>query len=417
MMFLNKHSIALALVLVASLNNAAGNENPPDAGEVWPAARKLKKASEKELKKASEKELKKSSEKELKKLKKASEKELKKASEKEGKKGPKDAKKKSKSAKSESSVRNLQQDIQDTLKIRDLLREAYNYDPGAREECVENTDPHRNCIYDIFSIGGNFECECRPVDGAEIFEAVDINNDDHITLEEILTYFQSDPCEPSFIYNGLSFEGCTDYGDTYGFEWCSTKTLKDGTHAIGFFKYCHDDDNESAWEGALDSYDANGDRMLSFKEAVLSKKERRRRLQLNDIINGGRGNCNDCNEVQRQLCLSNPIIATIDGECRNYIKTIPFDDSNEDEENLLHMLGVTMVDVYDSCKGFEDGQVSNGSLNYWGCPTLRGGMDQWIDRTYLSEVSSNTLETFRPVYILVTVISYRRLPFLLMVFL
>jgi len=384
MMFLNKHSIALALVLVASLNTAAGNENPPDAGEVWPAARGLKKA---------------------------------KASKKKGKKGPKDAKKKSKSAKSESSVRNLQQDIQDTLEIRALLREAHNYDLDARNECVGNSDPHRNCIYDMFSIGGNFECECRPVDGAEIFEAVDSNNDDHITLEEILTYFESDPCESSFIYDGFEFEGCTTYGDTYGLEWCSTKTLRDGTHATGFFKYCNDDDNEFAWEGALEIYDTNGDGKLSFEEAVLSKKERRRRLQLNDIIAGGRGNCNDCNEEERQRCLSNPIIATIDGECRNYIKTIPFDDSNEDEENLLHMLGATMVDVYDNCKEFEDGQESNGSLNYMGCPTLRGGMDQWIDRTYLSEVSSNTPETFRPAYILVTVISYRRLPFLLMVFL
>ena len=242
MMFLNKHSIALALVLVASLNTAAGNENPANAGEVWPAARGLKKA------KASKKKGKK------------------------GPKGPKDAKKKSKSAKSESSVRNLQQDIQDTLEIRALLREAHNYDLGARNECVGNSDPHRNCIYDMFRIGGNFECECRPVDGAEIFEAVDSNNDDHITLEEILTYFESDPCEPSFIYDGFEFEGCTIYGDTYGLEWCSTKTLRDGTHATGFFKYCNDDDNEFAWEGALEIYDANGDGKLSEEESAEGRK-------------------------------------------------------------------------------------------------------------------------------------------------
>jgi len=161
-MFLNKHIAALAFMLVAFLATAEGNENPPDASGLRPADRNLGPKNEK----------------------------------KKGAKNSKAAKTKaSKADKDENSDRTLDQSLQDTLAIQEGLRAMYNYDVDAKENCIGDTNTHRTCIYDMFQMGGDFECECRPVDGAEIFEAVDANNDDYITLKEIQDYFESDPCE------------------------------------------------------------------------------------------------------------------------------------------------------------------------------------------------------------------------------
>jgi len=343
-MFLNKHIAALAFMLVAFLATAEGKENPPDASGLRPADRNLGPKNEK----------------------------------KKGAKNSKAAKTKaSKADKDENSDRTLDQSLQDTLAIQEGLRAMYNYDVDAKENCIGDTNTHRTCIYDMFQMGGDFECECRPVDGAEIFEAVDANNDDYITLKEIQDYFESDPCEPSFIYEGITYTGCTTAGDINEREWCSIRVLNDNTHAVGFFKYCNLDDNELAWQEALLEFDTDGDGLLSFDECVKQTKERRRRLQDSalDYSQGG-GNCNDCNVEDAQRCLNNPIVATIDGECRNYIKTTPFDGSDDDEK-LLQMLGAAMVDSYDSC-------ADGSSNNYLYCPTEREGMDEWMTRTNLS---------------------------------
>lgn len=322
-MFLDKHIAALAFMLVAFLATAEGS--PGSKSERRKGAKKSKSAKD------------------------------------------------NKSSKDENSDRTLKQSLQDTLAIQDALRERYNYSVEAKNDCIGDTDIHRMCIYDLFKMGGNFECECRPLDGAEIFEAVDVNNDEIITLEEIQTYFATDACEPTFIYQGITYNGCTTAGDSNGREWCSIRVLHDNTHAVGFFKYCNAEDNVIAWQEALEAFDTDDDGFLSFHEAIIQRKERRRRLQ---EANESGGNCNDCDDAERMRCLNNPIIATIDGECRNYIKTTPFDGSQEDE-NLLQMLGAAMVDSYDSCAG-------DSAYTYLDCPIEREGMDRWMTRTHLS---------------------------------
>jgi len=260
-----------------------------------------------------------------------------------------------------NSDRTLNQNLQKTVAIREGLRAMYKYDVDAKNNCIGDTTTHRNCIYDMFKMGGDFECECRPVDSAEIFEAFDVNNDDYITLKEVQNYFDSDPCEPTFTYEGTEYTGCTTAGDVNGRAWCSIRVLNDNTHAVGFYKYCNSEDNVLAWEEALIEFDINSDGLLSFEETITHTQERRRRLQKD--LNQSGGNCNDC---EPPLYCGNPIVAAIDGECRNYIKTIPFDETDDDEK-LLQMLGAAMNDSYD------DGSYSE-----------REGMDGWITRTKLS---------------------------------
>eukprot|EP00751_Fragilariopsis_kerguelensis_P014946 CAMPEP_0170778130 /NCGR_PEP_ID=MMETSP0733-20121128/12205_1 /TAXON_ID=186038 /ORGANISM="Fragilariopsis kerguelensis, Strain L26-C5" /LENGTH=803 /DNA_ID=CAMNT_0011121489 /DNA_START=167 /DNA_END=2578 /DNA_ORIENTATION=- len=374
-MLLNKHIAALSFILVAFLAAAGCNEIPPDASGLRPANRNLR--PENLNKKGTEKS------KAAKASKAAKDENLgRKNGKKKGAKKSKTTKaskaaKASKPVKDDNSDRTLDQSLQDALAIREGLRTMYNYDVVAKENCIGDTNTHRTCIYDMFQMGGDFECECRPIDSAEIFEAFDVDNDDYITLKEVQNYFDSDPCEPSFIFDGITYTSCTTAGDINDREWCSIRVLSDNTHAVGFYKYCNPDDNELAWEEALLEFDTDGDGILSFDEVIKQTKERRRRLQdsILDFSQGG-GNCNDCNVEDAQRCLNNPIVATIDGECRNYIKTTPFDGSDDDEK-LLQMLGAAMVDSYDNCADPSD-------LNYLACPTEREGMDGWMTRTNLS---------------------------------
>merc|ERR1711935_13145 len=92
------------------------------------------------------------------------------------------------------------------------------------------------------------------------------------------------------------------------------------------------------------------------------------------------GNCNDCTEEDALACVSNPVVIAIDGECRNYIKAVPFDHTDEEDEHLLYMLGIAMSDVY--CTEETEG-------NYLYCPGRRDGTEDWMTQTHVSPYPDN----------------------------
>jgi hypothetical protein len=54
---------------------------------------------------------------------------------------------------------------------------------------------HQVCLYHIFNVGSNFECECRPTTGAKVFHEVDMNDDEMITLDkEMLAFYDNNVC-------------------------------------------------------------------------------------------------------------------------------------------------------------------------------------------------------------------------------
>ena len=285
------------------------------------------------------------------------------------------SKKTSKAAKSPkewdySSEGSLVETFKEANIVRNNLQMAFNFDTETAEECARATDNHQHCIYEVFTLGADFECECRPTSGANVFGEVDANGDDFITLEEILTYFESQSCVFPFTY---AFEGVSNtYNECTSvdadFEWCSIKTLNDGSHAKGFYKYCETTSTVESWEAALARLDTDNDGKLSFDEAITNAQRRRRSL----LGQGSEAKCNDC--VTHDEC-RNPVIKAIDGECRNYIKTEPLNDNE-----LLRILADTMSDSY--CTTPE-----RDGLHYIGCPLRRQGMEEWLVRTRLEEVS------------------------------
>jgi len=298
------------------------------------------------------------------------------------------APKASKSSKATKAKGELQANLAEAMTVQDQLREVFNYDPTAADLCRSASDDHQHCLYEVLTPGSDFMCECRPTNGALVFGEVDANNDDYITLEEILTYFDSQTCEFPFKYtfDGVTktYNNCTTDDDTFGLSWCSIKTLADGTHAKGFFKYCEESSNVAAWEDAVARLDADGDGKLAFGEAITNAR-RRRKLLASPGAAGEEWNCNDC--VVSEDC-QNPVVKAIDGECRNYIKTEPLKD-----ENLVRILGTAMADVYcDKEEGNNYQPNIGGSLNYLNCERKRGGMDEWIERddSTMVMVSSNS---------------------------
>ena len=293
-------------------------------------------------------------------------------SSKKGKKSPKSSEKETKDDKSSKVSKNkgeLKADVEEGIMIQEELRKLLSYDANDRDECLQRTTEHQNCLYDVLVPGRDFECECRPTTAANVFREVDENDDLFITLDEILVYFEKRPCVFPFKYewDGVltEYTECTSDYQERGREWCSIETLANGVHAFGFWKYCKVADTIAEWHEALDSLDSDGDGRLSFDEAITNA--RRRRMQL-----GTPWNCNDC--VLSEHCRNN-IVATIDGECRNYIKTRPFDNTTEDE-NLLGMLAVTMQDVY----------CNENSTGYIACATQRPGTENWLTQTHLEMV-------------------------------
>ena len=271
----------------------------------------------------------------------------------------------------------LQDVLAEAIAVKEQLQDAFNYDSVVATLCVKSTDDHQHCIYDIHTPGSDYACECRPTTGASIFREVDTDDNGYVTLEEILTYFDSQQCVYPFKYTiaGVTntYDACTSDDDAFGFEWCSIRTLADGQHALGFWKYCLESSNIAAWEDALNRLDSDEDGKLSFNEAMKNARRRRNLLAPPGTF-GSENNCNDC-EVPEDC--KNPIVKAIDGECRNFFKTVKFDDEDED---LLRMLASAMSDVY--CT---DG--SNSKQSYIDCPaTKRVGMGDWLDRTHLEPV-------------------------------
>ena len=270
----------------------------------------------------------------------------------------------------------LQANLAEAMTVQDQLREVFNYDPTAAELCRSASDDHQRCLYEVLTPGSDFMCECRPTNGALVFGEVDANDDDYITLEEILTYFDSQTCEFPFKYtiDGVTntYNNCTTDDDTFGLSWCSIRTLADGTHANGFWKYCEESSNVAAWEDAVARLDSDGDGKLAFGEAITNARRRRRKLLASPGAYEER-KCNDC--VVSEDC-QNPVVKAIDGECRNYIKTKPLKD-----ENLVRVLGTAMADVYcDKEEGDNYQPNIGGDWNYLSCERKRGGMDKWIER-------------------------------------
>ena len=268
----------------------------------------------------------------------------------------------------------LQKRLQKAEAERKELQLALGFDASDAQQCLDASDDHQQCRYDILTPGSNFMCECRPTNGANVFREVDVNEDDIITLQEVLDYFDSESCVFPFKYeiDGVvnTYNECTTDDDAFGFSWCSVETLADGTHAKGFWKYCEESSTEIAYQDALDRLDENNDGLLSFDEFVNNARRRRRKLWA-----GSEGGCRDCEDIPEDC--QNIVIKAMDGECRNYVKTVPLDD-----ENLLRMLAATMVDAY--CTEPSD----NGDVHdYEKCPHERGGMDEWITRTHLEPVS------------------------------
>ena len=298
------------------------------------------------------------------------------------------APKASKSSKATKAKGELQANLAEANSAKAQLQEAFNYDATADELCRSASDDHQRCLYEVLTPGSDFMCECRPTNGALVFGEVDANDDDYITLEEVLAYFDSQTCEFPFKYtvHGVTntYNTCTTDDDTFGWSWCSIKTLADGTHAKGFFKYCEESSNVAAWEDAVARLDSDGDGKLAFGEAITNARRRRKLLPSPGFF-GEEWNCNDC--VVSEDC-QNPVVKAIDGECRNYIKTKPLED-----ENLLRILGTAMSDVY--CDQEKDNYQPNigGPLNYFNCERKRGGMDEWIERDEINMqmVSSYTL--------------------------
>lgn len=291
-------------------------------------------------------------------------------------KAPK-AGKASKSSKKAKAEGDLQATLSDAIVAKDQLQKAFNYDETTAELCRNSSDDHQRCLYDILIPGSDFMCECRPTSAARVFGEVDANGDGFITLEDVLIYFDSEPCVFPFTY---TFEGvtntynnCTSDFDNFGFNWCSIRTLADGTHAYGFWKYCDEASNVLSWEDALVRLDSDGDGKLSFDEGITNARKRRN-LQTRPGVMGEKNNCNDC-EVPDDC--NNPVVKAIDGECRNYIKTKPLGD-----ETLLRILGSAMSDVYCANPNIP------GPRNYYNCESERDGMEKWISRDETSIVVS-----------------------------
>jgi hypothetical protein len=269
----------------------------------------------------------------------------------------------------------LQKRLEKVVAEREQLQLALGFDASDAQQCLDASDDHQQCRYEILTPGSNFMCECRPTNGANVFREVDVNEDDIITLQEVLDYFASEPCEFPFKYeiDGVvnTYNECTTDDDAFGFSWCSVETLADGTHAKGFFKYCEESSTKLVYQDALDRLDENNDGQLSFDETINNARRRRRKLSLA----GSEFLCRDCEDVPEDC--QNIVIKAMDGECRNYVKTVPLDD-----ENLLHMLAATMLDSY-CTEPSGDGDVHD----YEYCPHKRKHMDEWITRTHLEPVS------------------------------
>lgn len=104
------------------------------------------------------------------------------------------------------------------------------------------------------------------------FNRVDVNDDNHITLEDILTYFQQNECVFPFIWesNGTlnTYDQCTTDNDVDGYEWCSIETDDNDLHKEGFWKYCNEDETRAAWSDALKTLDTNNDGKLTIDETI-----------------------------------------------------------------------------------------------------------------------------------------------------
>lgn len=270
----------------------------------------------------------------------------------------------------------LKEDLAKAIALKEEVQSAFKYDATAAVLCRGASDNHQTCVYEILVPGTDFACECRPTNGAHIFAEVDANDDDFITLAEILSYFDGQTCEFPFTYTfegvTTTYNSCTTVDDIFGFSWCSLRTLADGSHAIGFWKYCDESSNLFAWNDALDRLDSDGDGKLSFDEAIHNARRRRRLLNPPGFV-GEEWNCNDC--IVPDDCL-NPVIKAIDGECRNYIKTKPFDTEKQQNQDLLRMLATAMADVY--CPKYDDSE--GGLWSHVTCERKRPGMDQYLTR-------------------------------------
>jgi len=300
----------------------------------------------------------------------------KKGSKKSSKKGSKGAKgskapKTPKQTKATKANGELKEDLAKAIIMKERIQAAFKYDATSARLCMNASDNHQHCVYEILIPGTDFACECRPTNGAQVFGEVDANDDDFITLAEILSYFDSQDCDFPFKYTveGVtkSYDSCTTVDDDFGFSWCSIRNLSDGSYATGFFKYCDESSNVLVWNDALDRLDSDGDGKLSFDEAIHNARRRRKLLSSPGAF-GAEWNCNDC--VVPDDC-TNPVIKAIDGECRNYIKTRKLDD-----QNLLRLLASTMADVY--CP--KDDETIGGYWSHTSCERKREGMENWLTR-------------------------------------
>jgi len=271
----------------------------------------------------------------------------------------------------------LKKTLQKAINMKDELQNLFNFNEDSKSQCEQASDDHQKCVYSLFGTSV-FECECRPTSGASAFKEVNTNNDDDITLEEMTDYFEGQDCVFPFKYmvDGIlnTYNSCTTDDDVFGQKWCSTKTLRDGVHAKGFFRYCEREGAQVAWEDAIDKLDINNDGKLSFNEVVANANRRRQRR----LVPSTRARCNDCREDMPEEC-NNAVVQAIDGECRNFIMTEPLDD-----DELLHMLAYTMEDAY--CGEDEDANTS--------CPSQRTGMDRYLTRTFLNPLPSSYTSWF-----------------------
>ena len=99
---------------------------------------------------------------------------------KEDRKDKKNDKKDRKDKEDETSISAL------TAQVK--LRSKMGWNAEAAGQYVNAPDGHQVCLYNIFNVGSNFECECRPMTGAKVFHEVDTNNYDIITSEEMLAF-------------------------------------------------------------------------------------------------------------------------------------------------------------------------------------------------------------------------------------